>query len=120
MDQEALRTKLKSFAPSDALYPCSTIVFCYTEGVKFLAETAGLQWLVEAIANWQPIALQDTGLAEFQVWELVVKGDGSGHLFCSRDSDDAVFRQRFAKCQTPLDYVRLYVERGVLMLPSEH
>jgi hypothetical protein len=54
-----------------------------------------------------------------ELWELFVK-DGSGILASSRDSDDVAFREVIGSTDFPITYVRLSVEGGVLMLPSEH
>jgi hypothetical protein len=92
----------------------------YTDGVKFLADTAGAYWLLDVIASWQPKALRDSSLREFQLWELQVKDDGTATAVCSRDTDDVAFRQPIPFTDFPLDYVKLYVEGGVILLPSEH
>lgn len=118
-DAEQFRRTLRGFTSSETLHP-SLLGVRYTEGVKFLAEALRAYWLVDAIASWQPAALQDSGLAEFQLWELFVKDDGSARLICSRDTDDKVFQQRIPATDCPIDYVRLYLEGGDLMLPSEH
>lgn len=118
--QNALYGELRQFTGSDTRYQHSTNQLGYTEGVKFLAERVGAYWLIDAIAAWQPAALRDTGLAEFQLWELKVRDDQSADLVCSRDCDDAVFCQRITFTECPLALVRLYVQGGVLLLPSEH
>jgi len=118
--QDAIYHELRQFIGSETLYQHWTNQLRYTEGVKFLAERCGAYWLIDAIASWQPKALKDTSLAEFQLWELMVKDDSSADLVCSRDSDDAVFRQKIPFTDCPLALVRLYVEGDVLLLPSEH
>ena len=118
--QNDLRRQLAQFTRSETRYVHVTNQLQYTEGVQFLVENAGAQWLIDKIASLQPVALRDSGLAVFQLWELAVKGDRSAALTCSRATDDAVFRERIAFTDCPLGYVRLYVQGGVLMLPSEH
>lgn len=59
-------------------------------------------------------------LREFQLWELFVSGDASATLVCSRDSEDEAFRQAISYTDFPMEYVKLYVEGEVLLLPSEH
>lgn len=92
----------------------------YTDGVKFLAESANAYWLLDVIFSWQGVALEDAWLREFQLWELFVKPDRSALIVCSRDSEDVAFRQPLLAPDFPLDYVKLYVEGGVILLPSEH
>ncbi|MDQ3279894.1 MAG: hypothetical protein M3Q69_00610 [Acidobacteriota bacterium] len=91
----------------------------YTEGVHFLAEAAGAYWLIDLIASWQSKAMNDSSLAEFQLWKLHV-ADGRAVAICYRDSDDEAFRQEIDYTDFPLRDVSLYVEGGVLLLPSEH
>jgi hypothetical protein len=92
----------------------------FTDGVKFLADTANAYWLLDVIASWQPKALLDPALQEFQLWELFVKPDRSARIVCSRDSEDKAFQQEIEYTDFALDYVRLYVEDSVILLPSEH
>lgn len=118
--QNALYARLAQFTCSDASYYCAPDGLHYTEGVRFLVEKMRAEWLVHAITRLQSVAFQDGGLTEFQLWELAVKEDGSATLTCSRASDDPVFRESIVAPGFPLSYVRLYVQGGVLMLPSEH
>jgi hypothetical protein len=117
-EESAFYRALREFKPSSTVHCHSSRPLTYTDGVKFLADTLNAHWLIDAIASFQPAALQDSGLAEFQLWELIVR-DGSARLICSRDSDEKVFQHRFPRTDCPIDYVRLYLRGGVLMLPSE-
>lgn len=87
--------------------------------MKFLAESAETYWLIDLIASWQPIALRDAWLREFQLWELFVYDNRTAGAVCSRDSEDKAFCQRIAATDFPLEYAKLYVERGVVLLPGE-
>jgi len=117
--QNDLRAELAQFTGSVEFYRHFTGTFVYTEGVKFLAERARLYWLIDLIASWQPRALRDAALREFQLWELRIT-DREAAAVCLRDVDDEAFRQALTTADSVLDYVRLYVEGGVLLLPSEH
>lgn len=92
----------------------------YTDGVKFLVEEAKAYWLLDLIASWQLEALRDAWLREFQLWELFLRADRTATIVCSRDSEDVAFRQEIKFTDFPLDYVKVYVEGGVVLLPSEH
>ena len=118
MDQETLRAELRQFTGSTEFYRHFTQLM-YTEGVRFLAEQARLYWLIDAIASWQPHALRDPALREFQLWELRIT-ETEAVVVCLRDSEDEAFRQKLEHADSALDYVRLYVEGGTLLLPSEH
>lgn len=90
----------------------------YTDGVEFLAENADCYWLIDAIASYQP-QLKSQRLREFQVWTLTVK-DRSAILTCREDSDcEPVVTQEIEFTDFPLPEIKLWVENGVLLLPSE-
>jgi Family of unknown function (DUF6876) len=118
-DQDALRQELRQFISTPICHPHPSGYLVFTDGVAFLAERARLAWLIHLIVFWQPHALKDRWLREFQLWELRV-ADGKGTLTCLYACDDIAFRQRLPQADSALDYVRLYVQDGVLRLPSEH
>jgi hypothetical protein len=118
-DANAFYAQLNQFPGSTEFYSHWLPGFRYTEGVRFLAERTRCYWLIDLIAILQVRALKDAWLREFQLWELFVS-DGSAILACSRDSDDVAFREVIETTNFPIAYVHLYVEGGVLMLPSEH
>jgi hypothetical protein len=109
---------LRNFIGGETLYP-HPLGLHYTEGVHFLAEAAGALWLIDLIASWQPKAMKDPMLREFQLWKLVVTGTKAAAI-CLRDLGDEAFRQEVEYTDFPLPEISLYVEGGVLLLPSEH
>jgi hypothetical protein len=96
----------------------------YTDGIKYLAENADCFWLIDAIASYQPALRQNQRLLEFQLWNLELadqSGFSSAVLTCTDgDSDVPIITQQIERTDFPLLSIRLYVERGVLLLPSEH
>lgn len=99
----------------------------YTDGVKFLAETAGAYWLIDAIASWQRECCQNRRLQEMQFWRLEVRDDSSAVLFCCEDSpitlENAKVFQQIEYKDFPLDSIDLYVclgEQMTIMLPGEY
>jgi hypothetical protein len=62
----------------------------YTEGVEYVAETAGAYWLLDEIALAQryiiPIKSED-----FQVWDLKVEADQSAMLTCRNGNGREVY-----------------------------
>jgi hypothetical protein len=120
MEAAELRAALRSFSGTEEYHAHWSRMLVFTDGVKFLAETATAYWLIDAIASWQPRAQGDAWLREFQLWELFVSEDRKALLVCSRDSEDEAFRQEIEFTDFPLDSMRLYVEGNVLLLPSEH
>jgi hypothetical protein len=118
LEEDALRAQLARFQRSEEFHPHPSQALVYTPGVKFLTERCGLFWLIDVIAAWQWRALRDPDLAIFQLWELRPIGTRRV-LVCLRDSDSMAFALPMGNRDSLLDYVSLYVEFGVLMLPSE-
>jgi hypothetical protein len=105
----------------------------YTDGVKIMGEVGGAYWLIDAIASYQgDKRLKRRTFEAFQLWELKVNREVAvdpssdkppvmAVLTCRADSDvDPVITQEIEYTDFPLDYIRLFVEGGVLLLPSEH
>ena len=59
-------------------------------------------------------------LQEIQFWTLTVNQDDSARLVCERDADDIVVEQEIPLTDFPLPELKFFLERGVLLLPSEH
>jgi hypothetical protein len=119
LEEDALRWQLARFRKSDEVHAHPSQTLVYTAGVKFLADRCRLSWLIDLIAAWQWRALTDPDLRCFQLWELGFCGTRRV-LVCSKDSESIAFRLPVPNRETDLDYVGLYVQDGVLMLPSEH
>jgi hypothetical protein len=66
----------------------------------------------------QKRARRDPHLREFQAWKLTVNGT-RGVIACLRDKDDEAFRDELAFTDFPLEEVMVYLQDGVLHLPSE-
>lgn len=93
----------------------------YTDGVKFMADEGGGHWLVDIIASYQTESAicNNERLQDFQLWELKKIGKG-GVVTCREDSGIApTITQELETADFPFD-IKLYVEGGVLLLPSEH
>jgi hypothetical protein len=118
LEEDALRGQLARFRRSEEFHAHPSQALVYTPGVKFLAERCGLFWLIDVIAAWQWRALRDADLTIFQLWELRPIGTRRV-LVCLRDADSMAFALPVGNRDSALDYVSLYVELGVLMLPSE-
>ena len=119
MTPDEIEAYLMNFSGSEHLYRHWTKRFVYTDGPKWLADTCGAHWLIDAIASHQPQAMKDRKLAEFQVWELRVNDDRSCSVVCLRDEDDEAFRQEIEWTDFPLKTIRFYLENGTLILPNE-
>ena len=119
MEQNALRAELHQFTGSTEFYRHFTNRIIYTQGIKFLCDRARLYWLIDLIAALQARALRDPALREFQLWELRIT-DGKAVVVCLRDSEVEALRLPLKAVDSALDFVRVYLENGTLLLPSEH
>ena len=108
---------LDQFTGGDTYYRNPIGNLRYTEGIKYLADNADCYWLIDAIGSYQRKLLD----LDFQFWELTVKPDYSCTLICRLDTHLApVVRQEIEFTTFPLPEIKVWVEQGVLLLPSEH
>ena len=93
----------------------------YTDGVQYLAEKVGAYWLIDTIGSYQKKLTKNGRLKDFQLWKLTVNvAEKSGILVCREDTGKLpVVTQALEYTDFPFD-ITLYVENGVLLLPSEH
>lgn len=120
MNCEKLR-ELDQFTGGDRQYIHPISGIRYTEGIRFLAEHADCYWLIDAIASYQRELMKIRALREFQCWDLKVNPDKSCVLTCREDTDiQPVVRQEIEYTDFPLAEISVWVEQGVLVLPSEH
>ena len=80
-----------------ALVP--TILF--TDGAKYVADTAGAYWLLDEIALTQRFVAA-VKAAEFQLWRLTVKDD-AGILTCQDGNGRAVFTKTIPFTDFPIN-----------------
>jgi hypothetical protein len=95
----------------------------YTDGVKYVAETAGAYWLIDLVASWQP-TIGKCERPEFQNWNLV-RGAGSAATITCDDGDGNIMaQQEIEYTDFPLAEFGFYCvdddEHLVMMLKSEY
>jgi hypothetical protein len=119
--------ELDQFRGGDEKYAHWLRRLVYSEGVYYMAERAGAHWLIDIVASYQmhKKVKNNKRLQEFQLWELKVKTDkngGKSAVVTLREDtgEPVVIRQKIEYTDFPLDYIKLYVEGGTLLLPSEH
>jgi hypothetical protein len=91
----------------------------YTDGAKFVAETAGAYWLLDEIALAVRYAKRVRG-EEFQVWKLAVQDDSTATLTCEDGNDNVVFTKELEFTDFPAPGITLWCENNTIYLPSEH
>jgi len=120
MDKKELKAALAKFTRIRHLYRHWSGAFHYTDGVAFLAENAGAEWLLDHIAAHQKHVRKDSDLRDLQIWALRVTGSLKAEITCSRTKKDVAFREEMQLFSPfPLDEVTLYLEDETLLLSSE-
>ncbi len=118
---DQIAEELKHFQGSGHLYSQTIMrsAILYTDGIKFLAETAQAYWLIDVIHSYQSKA--DRLCDGFQIWNIRVNEDRTAVIECRSDSDqDPVITQRLEYTDFPLKELKLYVAANTIMLPSEY
>jgi hypothetical protein len=91
----------------------------YTEGVEYVVENAGAQWLLDEIALAQrhiiPVKRED-----FQVWDLKVNADQTATLTCGDGNGREVYAKRIEFTDFREPGIRFFYSDWVIHLPSEY
>ena len=129
--REELESNLPHFTGAEEYhrlrYPWLRKDFLLTDGVKYLADKAGViggtaYWLIDIIASYQrEKPVKDVS---FQVWKLTVK-ESVGKVTCEDSNGHILVTQEISFADFVLDEVSLYVTNDdfngiVVMLPSEY
>lgn len=91
----------------------------YTDGARYVAETAEAYWLLDEIAFSQ--AIKKVAAEEFQLWILRVNlNDATAKLICEDGNGNQVYKKHIPLTDFPLDEIKLYFTNNVIHLPSEY
>jgi hypothetical protein len=114
------KADLKQFTGSEHWYRhplVRTVVF--TDGAKYVADTAGAYWLIDEIAFAQiskRIARED-----FQLWKLQVNlADHTARLLCEDGNGTRVMSKKIPFTDFPLEEIAFYFIDNTILLPSEY
>jgi hypothetical protein len=91
----------------------------FTDGAKYVADTAGAYWLLDKIALIQPYNKRVAAEA-FQVWTLTVRPDQTATLTCDDGNSNVVHTEELTYTNFPIESITLYFANNVIYLPSEH
>lgn len=91
----------------------------FTDGAKYVADTAGAYWLLDEIAVIQPYNRRIAGEA-FQVWKLIVHDDQSATLTCDDGNCNVIYTKQILFTDFPLEEITFYFTDNVILLPSEY
>lgn len=91
----------------------------YTDGAKYVAETAGAYWLLDEIAFSQMI--KRVSAEEFQLWKLKVNlANNTARLVCEDGNGHTVLKKNIPFTDFPLEEISFYFTNNVIHLPSEY
>ncbi len=91
----------------------------FTDGAKYVADTAGAYWLLDEIAIIQPYNKKVAGEA-FQVWKLSVHADQSATLTCDDGNGNIVYTKKIPYTDFSLKEIKFYFTDNVILPPSEY
>ena len=91
----------------------------FTDGAKYVADTAGAYWLLDEIALAQRFEKKVAG-EEFQLWRLTVKENSTAALVCEDGNGRHVFSKRIEYTDFPLEEIAFYFANNIILLPSEY
>jgi len=91
----------------------------FTDGAKYVADTAGAHWLLDEIALAQKYEKR-VAIEEFQLWKLTVNPDQTAMLVCEDGNGKAVFSKRIPYTDFPPEGIKLYCANNTILLPSEY
>jgi hypothetical protein len=121
LSKAELQAALRHFSGTEQYYKTGFRTRC-TDGVYFLAENAQCYWLLDIIDSVAPYG--DFAVAELTVTEEEGRRSAkvvidNGHDKQSRDYK-LFHTQAIEYTDFPLDTIKLYVQDGVILLPSEY
>ena len=109
---------MRQFTGSEHWYRHWAGGITFTDGAKYVADTAGAYWLLDEIALAQKY-VKEVAAEEFQAWKLTVNPDSTATLSCEDGNDNVVFTKAIEFTDFPPDGVTLWFENDVIYLPSE-
>jgi len=90
-----------------------------TDGVKTMADMCESYWLVDNITSHQ--LEEKIRNEEFQVWKLERRPDDTAVLTCEDGNNHVLLSEKIGYTDFPLpEGIKLYLDNGVLLLPSEY
>lgn len=91
----------------------------FTDGAKYVADTAGAYWLLDEIAFAQ--TLKRVAGEGFQLWRLKVNlAKNTARLTCEDGNGNIVLTKHIPYTDFPLEEISLYFTDKTILLPSEY
>tara|TARA_R110002049_G_scaffold248172_3_gene422687 strand:- start:148 stop:573 length:426 start_codon:yes stop_codon:yes gene_type:complete len=119
-----IKMGLQQFCGTETFYQIPLIQTRFTDGLKYLADTAGCYWLITDVSVIAKSLmdksyfvtvdfkrLSEEEREEKQCEATIIYSDGNGNVFETH---------RYNVSDFPLDELRLYFVNNTLMLPNEY
>ena len=88
----------------------------FTEGVNALCDHFECYWFLDLVVSYQPQLSRE----EFQAWTLGKNEDSSAVVICTDGNDNILQTQEIPWTDFAASEATVWVENGVVLLPSEH
>lgn len=116
VSKEELQSNLTQFTGTDGYHKFNLFTrLVATDGVIYLAEAAGCFWLLDILASVQSmpeIRKQDMQVLKFDLATKLVRIENG--------NKKVLYTQQIDATDFPLDEIEIWVQNGVVYLPSEH
>ena len=114
-----LAVELQEFHGTENYYKHSLIKnIHYTDGVKYMAETADAFWLIDIVVSYQTESkIRDQ---HFQVYSLKVNDDRTAKVTITDGNDNVLASQEIEFTDFPIDEISIWCVDGIILLPSEY
>ena len=103
---------------SENFYCHSQTLFHYTDGVKIMAEKAGVYWLIDLIISHQ--CKKEVNKERFQVWKLTRVNENIFKIDATDGNNNHVANQKIPFSDFAYDQATIWLVDGCLMLPCEY
>jgi hypothetical protein len=110
---------LAQFTGTEQWYRHGLTGTLYTDGAKYVADTAKAYWLLDHIAIAQSFE-KHLAREEFQVWKLSVRPDNTATLVCEDGNDNVLVTKELEFTDFPPPGITLWFANNTIYLPSEH
>ena len=114
------RAALRQFTGTEQWYRHGLVRnVLFTDGAKYVADSAGAYWLLDEIAfaqKGEPAIAAEA----FQFWKLAVKPNQTATLTCEDGDGHAVFSKEIEFTDFPAEGVELYFTDNTILVPSEY
>lgn len=117
---DEIRTNLRCMTGTEHYYSLGWFGMVCTDGVKMMVSLCEANWLIDIIVSYQ--CERKFKNQNFQVWSLKMNKNGNGaKVICTDGNDNKLVSQKIYYTDFPLEEgITLWVENGVILLPSEH